>query len=169
MGLADCKNWMRGAMGLADDLRATEARQATRLWADRIWTSIYSWAVAERCIERFKKRGYSENSNLQLKREGESMLRALQLKRVEYNLRRDVSDCVKYLMNVMRDAFLESVGCLRKMQQLLVSRFALMRDIRLWWESRDIEVQCTASRDRDGNAINRKWRIWEKQYNVQYV
>ena len=64
------------------------------------------------------------------------MLRALQFEGVEYNLEETY---IIALFNAERDGFLESVGWLGKMQQLLVSRFVVMRVIRSWRESRDIE------------------------------
>ena len=66
----------------------------------------------------------------------EPMLRALQYEGVEYNLEETYRIA---LFNVIRDGFLESEGWLGKMQQLLVSRFVVMRVIRSWRESRDIE------------------------------
>ena len=58
----------------------------------------------------------------------ESILRALQFEEVEYNLEETYRIA---LFNIMRDGFLESVGWLGKMQQLLVSRFGLIHVIRL--------------------------------------
>ena len=69
----------------AYDLRNTEARQAVQ--GERGPFGFRLKFIAElwlrKCIGRFEKRGYSENEKATETRE--SMLRAMQLKRVESN------------------------------------------------------------------------------------